>query len=405
MDGTSRRDARSFLSLTTLSFAGDWLTTVALGVVLYQQTGNVAAPALYFAVRATPRLVGPFVGGLLADRSGPLLAAARLAALQGAATAIVLVAVMMHTPWLLLCAVAAGQVAGSALRPAYASALPVLAGGSERVGGLTAQLSASFAVTVLVAPAAGVLLLPVLQATGLVAIDIATFVVTATGFLLLHRRMRVRPERTASVTLANALAGFALVAKEPLFRVLVAVWCAAALAVTCTQSVLVAAVVDRTGNADATGLVYAAVGLGALAGCAASRLRLGSVGVKLILASFVVEVGALVAAAVVPSMPGLVVLIGVSSLGAIGYQVWGALEMMRRVPAELLGRINASVFFAMAVGTVSGGVLGAALIGPLGWQRTMLAGCSIGLLFVAGVTGISRLAPRHARFPAPAAVA
>ena len=64
----------------------------------------------------------------------------------------------------------------------------------------------------------------------------------------------------------------------------------------------------------------------------------------------------------------------------------GSVEMMRRAPAELLGRINASVFFAMAVGTVLGGFLGAALVGRLGWQQTILVACSLGLLIVAAAT-------------------
>ena len=62
------------------SVYGDWLTTVALLVLLFRLTHSPFGPALYMLARVAPRLVGPFPGGALADRFGPArIAAARKA--------------------------------------------------------------------------------------------------------------------------------------------------------------------------------------------------------------------------------------------------------------------------------------------------------------------------------------
>ena len=72
-----------FLAAALISFAGDWLTTVAVGVLLFQITGSVAAPALFVLVRTAPRIVGPLAGGALADRFPPLRAHALVPILRG----------------------------------------------------------------------------------------------------------------------------------------------------------------------------------------------------------------------------------------------------------------------------------------------------------------------------------
>ena len=61
-----------FLAASGISFYGDWLTTVALVVLLFRVTGSATGPALYILVRVAPRVLGPVPGGVLADRMGPV---------------------------------------------------------------------------------------------------------------------------------------------------------------------------------------------------------------------------------------------------------------------------------------------------------------------------------------------
>ena len=54
-----------------VSTYGDWLTVVALAVLLFDLTHRPEAPALYILARFAPRVLGPTLGGSLADRYGP----------------------------------------------------------------------------------------------------------------------------------------------------------------------------------------------------------------------------------------------------------------------------------------------------------------------------------------------
>jgi hypothetical protein len=61
----------AFVAAATVSEYGDFLTTVALMVALFQFTGSAAAPAGYMVARLVPRVLGPMPGGRLADRTSP----------------------------------------------------------------------------------------------------------------------------------------------------------------------------------------------------------------------------------------------------------------------------------------------------------------------------------------------
>ena len=82
-----RGSAVSFLAGVGVSAFGDWLTTFALAVVLYRDTGSYAATAGYFLVRVAPRPVGAWLGGPLGDLVSPRLGILGAALTQGAITA------------------------------------------------------------------------------------------------------------------------------------------------------------------------------------------------------------------------------------------------------------------------------------------------------------------------------
>src|SRR5207244_3897181 len=80
-----------FLAASGISFYGDWLTTVALVVLLFRVTGSATGPALYILVRVAPRVLGPVPGGVLADRMGPVRIAVWCASLQAVLTGSIVV--------------------------------------------------------------------------------------------------------------------------------------------------------------------------------------------------------------------------------------------------------------------------------------------------------------------------
>src|SRR5207253_1981091 len=75
-----------YLIAAGASYYGDWLTTVALVVLLFRLTGSATAPAIYILARGAPRVLGPAPGGALADRFGPARVAAVCAIAEGVLT-------------------------------------------------------------------------------------------------------------------------------------------------------------------------------------------------------------------------------------------------------------------------------------------------------------------------------
>ena len=82
-----QRSSVTFLAGVGVSSFGDWLTTFALAVVLYRETGSYAATAGYFLVRVAPRPLGAWLGGPLGDLVSPRLGILAAALTQGAITA------------------------------------------------------------------------------------------------------------------------------------------------------------------------------------------------------------------------------------------------------------------------------------------------------------------------------
>ena len=83
--GPPRGPAVRFYVAVCLSLYGDWLTTVALLVVLFEVTHTPAAPAGYMVARIAPRVAGPWLGGHLTDRLSPRVVIMNTSAVQGGA--------------------------------------------------------------------------------------------------------------------------------------------------------------------------------------------------------------------------------------------------------------------------------------------------------------------------------
>ena len=115
-EGLGSRFVRYFAAVT-ISAYGDWLTTVALVVLLYRLSGP-AAPAGYMVARVLPRLLTGMAGGALADRLRPQRLIASCAVVQGASTAAIIPSARAGMVWAVYGAVVVAQLAGGLARPA-----------------------------------------------------------------------------------------------------------------------------------------------------------------------------------------------------------------------------------------------------------------------------------------------
>ncbi|MBV9101785.1 MAG: MFS transporter [Candidatus Dormibacteraeota bacterium] len=368
-----------FLAAVGVSCYGDWLTTVALVVLLYRVTGTAAAPALYILARVAPRVAGPLFGGTLTDRVGPVRVATLCALAQGCLTGMIVLLAASRAVWGIYLLVAAAQFLNALSQPALGALLPRVTP-AHRLGRVNGIYSGLFSSSILVSPALGALLLPHVSPEWLIAADAATFLVAA---LLLLTLDGVAPP-VPSASPRGAAAGFRIVSRDRVLRLVAAAYAANPAVITALQAVLVIAASQRFGHDSYVGWLYAAVGAGGLIGSLSFlRPTPSQVGRRAILVASVIELGPLAVFVVAPNLAVAAALLFISSMGGVLWQVNGSIGLQQRVPVDLLGRVNAAVRSAMYTGMLVGAVAVAVLVQPFGWQATVLCVVAAAFLLIA----------------------
>lgn len=374
--------AGRFLIGTAISAYGDWLTTVALVVELYRLTGSAAAPAGYMVARVAVRLIGPFPGGVLADRYSPALVLASLSMVQVILVTALMVAVDNDSLWAIYALVAAAQLAGSIARPCEGALIPQLVSATRlvRVNGLFSIATSS---SMFVAPAIGAVLLGVVSPTALIGIDAASFLLAALLFASVSHLTNRRP--TAGTVPVGAFEGVRAMWDDMLLRSVLVVSFASGVAVTTASGVLVVAATDRFHASSSVGLLYAAVGIGGICGGAvAIRWAPAYLTRRIIIGTGIAEIGCLFALAGAPSVAVAIALLAVSSASGTLYQSWGNTCVQRQLPGELVGRAFAGLTFTIFLGMLVGALAGLALAPTLGWAVTVavVSAVDIGVVLV-----------------------
>lgn len=355
---------------------GDWLTTVALVVVLFRLTGSPAGPAGYVFVRVAARLAGPWWGGSLADRFSPRTTMAAASGVQGVAAVCLAVASSARSVPAILIIVAIAQFSGAVGRPAQLAILPSLVSPAAlpRANALYGLLMNG---SIFVGPAIGGLLLSRFGPTPLFLVDAATFLVAGATFL----RLSGRPRAVAHDVFARRRPIWEALSLAPV-RTVAAANFVSGLTVTATQAVLIVAAHDRYGSDAAVGLLYSSVGFGGTLGAlAAVRWIPRRDWTRLaVFVSAVVETCALGGFAGPVAAAVGVVLLAAGSGSASLFDAWGPTEVQRSATADVIGRYSSVIFLAQYAGMVLGAAWALASAPTLGWQRTVEAACAAALV-------------------------
>jgi MFS family permease len=368
--------AARFVGGRAVSDVGDWLTTVAVAVALWNLTGSVSAPAVAILLRVAPRPLGTACGGRLADRLGALRSLVALNLLRAGITALLAAALLAGWIPLALAALAASQAAGAAAAPAGQAAVPHLFP-ARLIVRVNAAVGVVDAAALVIGPGAASAALALagplgtMGPAGLVACDALSFLLLA----LLLGSLRA-PEANDGGTTGRpqrATAGSLAVLRRPFTRQLALAQLGIFATITCLQAVLPAAASQRFGNADAIGWVYAAIGLGNAAGAVtvlAGRARgLSRRWLGILTLAELLPLGVLALAVPGWLMIGLALISGATSAP---YEILAAAEMARSIPAERLGRVTGTVWLFGYSGMLAGGLVAVVLAPRLGWSTTVL---------------------------------
>ncbi|MFF4888909.1 MFS transporter [Micromonospora chersina] len=357
------------LTAHTVSLTGNMLTLIALPLYVLAETGSPAATGLAGAFATAPVVLGGAFGGVLVDRIGYRRASVLADLVSGVTVAavpllhatvglpfpallgLVFVSGLLDTP---------GQTARIALLPeaATAAGVPI----ERAIGWFEATERGS---RLIGAPVAG-LLVSVLGALPVLAVDAATFAVSALAVAVLVPAS-LRPSAAADAPSASywrdLAAGLRFLAREPLLRAMVLLVLVTNLFDATKSNVLMPVVAARDlGGAAAFGLLVGAMGGGALVG----SLVFSAVGHRLPRRATFVTAFAVAGAppfwalAAAPPLPVIAAVCVVSGLaaGAINPLI-GAVKL-ERVPATMRARvygvIGAGAWAAMPVGALGAGL-------------------------------------------------
>lgn len=388
-DAMARGPVVRFFGSVCLSLYGDWLTTVALVVLLYQLTGTPAGPAGYLLARVAPRVIGPWIGGSLADRLSPRRVMIVAGLIQGVLTASLVFADRAHSVWALYAAVAIAQFVGSLARPSQGALLPTLVA-ADRLTQANALYGTLFSSSIFVSPAIGALLLVHTGPDALFVIDAGTFAVAAMLLLTVPSGgPAVSPAATRRAALPTPSA-FAIGARDPVIRLVGASNFAMGLTVTVAQAFLVVAARERFGSDAAVGILYSAVGVGGIVGGLLAlkwrppRLRIGLV----IFTAAIIDITAFAAfAAITQRFVGVAVL-ATASVASAGFDVWGITEIQRRAPPRYAGRFNAIPWAAVYAGMLVGAVWALGTSNVFHWDLALELAC-LAMVVLVGAVGVT----------------
>jgi predicted MFS family arabinose efflux permease len=367
-----------------LSLYGDWLTTVALLVVLFEATHNPAAPAGYMLVRVAPRVLGPWLGGHLSDRLSPRVVIASTSALQAILTFSLIGSHRVGLIWAIYAAVAVAQFTGALGRPSQGAILPSLVGERD-LPRANATYGLFFSTSIFVAPAIGAALLIRVGPDPLFAIDAATFAIAALLIASLpsgqhHAVTAARREGDRTGTVRLAL-------KHPGIRMVAAANFASGLTLTVTQAFLVVAAHERFGGDAVVGYLYSSVGIGgALGGLVALRWIPSRTwtrfGVFLAIIVTLVATAGFSAAVVVQLA---LLMLAVSSIAGSSLDTWGVTEIQRLAPPGSMGRYNSVIFISLYAGMLVGALWALGTSSALHWDVAIQTSCAAMLVLVGAV--------------------
>lgn len=386
---------RLLLGAQAVSVLGDRMMTVALPFAVLEVGGSATEVGLVLAASVAPLVLGVLVGGAVGDRSSrrAVMIAADLVRLASQAAMAVLLLTGAAEVWSL--ALLAG-VLGAGMgffNPAATGLLPELVPAAE-LQPANALRWTGVGLAEIGGPAVAGLIVAGAGAGWAVAVDAATFAVSAACLAAIRVPGRVRASTTSF--LADLREGWTA------FRARRWVWSAVAyFAVANTLwaawATLGPVVADRElGGADVWGLVVGATGVGGLVGSVLA-VRIDPAR-PLVVVALTEGLFALPLAFLAAGAPPVLLAVGTFASGVgmmLGMTVWES-TLQRRVPGETLSRVVSYDWFASTAGAPVGRLLWAPVAGVLGFAGALWAafglmvGAAAVLLSLPDVRGLRR---------------
>ena len=395
------RDFQVVLAGQAVSAFGDAITLTAMPLFVLALTGSGALMGIVGALQLVPDLVLGLPAGALADRWDRR----RMMLWSDAGRAILTAAIPLSywLGWSTIAVILIVAVPTNALRvlsdAAYTSAVPGLVG-REHLAQASSYMEATLSVPFIVGPAvAGVLVATIGPATT-IAIDAASFAVSAGSVAVVRRTLRAERPAEMPRFLVDIRDGIGFVWRHALLRTIIAYWGAMAVATAALIPALGYYItIDRGFGSELFGFVGSAWSIGYLLGSLlAGRLSVETVGRRMLVSGAVFG-ACLVVIAVTESAP-VYLAVGFCIGIAVAIQTVSYMTLRPALtPDELLGRVGSTARTITVglrpLGQLGGGALIAAASG--GVALVGMGTLAIGASIMFGLSKMFREAGRRAQ--------
>jgi MFS family permease len=383
-----------------LSSVGDAVTFTALPILVLLLTGSGLAMGVVGTLQTLPDLLIGLVAGALADRwdRRRMMLAADLG--RALLTATIPLTVLLGGPTLLVVVLVTFPI--NCLRvlwlAAYTAAVPGLVGHGQ-VGRANSIFEAVYNLGFIFGPGLAGVLAAVLGPGPTLAIDAASFAVSAGALVFVRRPLRAAPRAAPTHLLADIRDGVAYVTGHRILRVVIPYWAMVQIGTgALVQAMTFHVQHDRGLGPAVLGFILSGFGLGSLVGALlATRLVRGNLGRTMLLGTLVTGL-LLLAVALRPPIPLVVACTFLA--GAAESNVLIAYLTLRTThsPDALLGRIGSTARF-LSVGLTPVGLLAGGLLIDATDGGTALAAMGAWMVVLTAVFGASAIV-REARPPA-----
>jgi MFS family permease len=392
----------------TASLVGDGIAPVALAFAVLDLTGSATDLGLVLAAHSLVLTALVLVGGVYADRLSPRLAMLGADLVRVASTGLIAVLLLtgVAAVWQLAVLYAVAGAATAFFNPASDSLVPQLIPAARLQDGF-ALLNFSRSAGQFAGPALAGIVLAIGSPGAALAIDAATFAVSAVCLLGLHAP-RAPAEPTSTSFLADLREGWSeFAARTWLWTIVLSAAISNAVFFPAFQVLGPTIAKAELGGSSAWALIAAGSGFGAILGAGLSLLVRPR---RPLLAgeTFLLALALPIALLALPASTAAIALVAVISgmAGTFATVLWES-TWVQHVPAAALSRVSAYDWF----GSLALEPLGLALIGPIaagiGISTTLWLAAAIVLacqLAVLAVPSVRRLRARPGAAPTPLAM-
>ena len=375
---------RFLLSGRVVSMTGNAVAPIALAFAVLDLTGSALDLGIVVGGRSITTIVFILIGGVVADRlprSVVMVASSTLAAASQAAVAALVLTHTATIPLLLALSCVNGLVSAFAF-PAVSALVPQTVNDDERTQANALNRLGSNAAMILGAALGGLLVAGVGPGWGL-AVDSATFLVSAVLFGLVRVKDHRAPSREGARMLTELREGWREFVSRPWVWIVVLGFTFFNMAEQGALNVIGPTVADASFGRTVWGLVLAAETAGGVIGALiAMRVRVR----RLLLLGIVCCVAPptlLVALALTPVATVLIPAALLTGLAIEQFSIAWEVSIQEHIPADKLAR----VYSYDALGSLLGIPVGQILAGPL----AVALGASPALLLASGICGLAVL--------------